>query len=375
VASTSSRTFIPKYACLHRDARVELLGTCPLTFTLPHQLFTKFPVTAGFFNKDRVAPEGSDHAGIPPQVAALAGAVVAYAKHIEDVTPIMPVVVRICHKHVSRNVRGPHYQLVGKCLLAAIGDVLGPDVATEGVMAAWKAAFASLADAFVATETGIRAAAKETAGFEGYKEFTIAKVVEHTGGAKTFSLTGDKIPPHSGGQYISFELLDVPGLGKAKTTAMLSDTSSDVMTFTVFPKDGERPIAFMLDHKTGDKLRASVPCGPFRVDAAAASKLAHVTVAGGAEEAGMVAAVGQDLLKAGVRRVRLVVEGDAECAKLVAGDAMAVETVEKMSARALITPTTDGVFAAPSLGGLVASLAAPDAAVGHTTPLYTAIIE
>jgi nitric oxide dioxygenase len=62
------------------------------------KLFSKYPVTAGFFNKDRVDTE----TGVPPQVASLAGAVVAYAKHIDDVSSILPGVERICHKHVSR---------------------------------------------------------------------------------------------------------------------------------------------------------------------------------------------------------------------------------------------------------------------------------
>lgn len=38
-----------------------------------HILFESYPITASFFNKDRVAPEGAENAGVPPQVAALAG--------------------------------------------------------------------------------------------------------------------------------------------------------------------------------------------------------------------------------------------------------------------------------------------------------------
>jgi nitric oxide dioxygenase len=173
-------------------------------------LFSKYPLTASFFNKDRVAPAG-DTSGVPPQVAKLGGAVLAYAKHIEDLSPIMPVVERICHMHVSRNVRAPHYSLVGQCLLAAMERVLGSEVCDATVLAAWKEAFKFLADKFIATETAIRLAAEkeDAAGFSGYKSMTIAKIVEHApGGAKSFYITSEdgKTPAHSCGQYSTFLL-------------------------------------------------------------------------------------------------------------------------------------------------------------------------
>jgi nitric oxide dioxygenase len=168
-------------------------------------LFKKYPVTASFFNRDAVAPDG-DTSCVPPQVAKLGDAVIAYAKHIDDVTAIIPVVLRICHMHVSRGVRAPHYTLVGECLLSAIQEVLGTEVCNAAVLEAWGSAFKFLADTFISIETGLRGeAAKDgAAGFEGYKEMIIARVVEHApGGAKSFYLTSEdgKTPAHSCGQY------------------------------------------------------------------------------------------------------------------------------------------------------------------------------
>lgn len=68
-------------AALSEETRTTVKATIPvlqergveIIAKFYHILFTTYPVTSAFFNKDRVAPEGSEHADVPPQVAALAG--------------------------------------------------------------------------------------------------------------------------------------------------------------------------------------------------------------------------------------------------------------------------------------------------------------
>lgn len=67
------------------------------------------------------------------QQTALANTVYAAAKHIDNLEPIVPVVVQIAHKHVSLGVLPEHYPIVGKYLLAAIKEVLG-DAATDEII-------------------------------------------------------------------------------------------------------------------------------------------------------------------------------------------------------------------------------------------------
>ncbi|KAG1245356.1 hypothetical protein G6F65_021275 [Rhizopus arrhizus] len=94
------------------------------------------------------------------QQLALAGAVTAYAEHIDDPSVLMPVVTRIVHKHVSLGIRPEHYAIVGKHLLASIREVLG-EAATDELVDAWGAAYGQLADLLIAEEARLYA---ESAG-------------------------------------------------------------------------------------------------------------------------------------------------------------------------------------------------------------------
>lgn len=55
-------------------------------------------------------------------------------------------------RHVQTGVKPEHYPHVAAALLPAIRDVLGEDVATDDVLAAWSEAYLVLADILVAAE-------------------------------------------------------------------------------------------------------------------------------------------------------------------------------------------------------------------------------
>lgn len=340
------------------------------------KLFTKYPVTSTFFNKDNVETES----GVPPQIAALGGAVIAYAKHIENVKVLMPVIEKICHKHVSRNVRAPHYKLVGECLLNAISDTLGPDVATDEIVSAWKSAFDFLAETFISIEAQFREKAEKAAGYTGYKDFKVQRVSEHDDGAKTFFVIpedGTKVPPHHGGQYISFDLPEVPGIGRSKMTAALADVSNEYLAFTLFPTPSDtqdRPNTFMLALKKDDILKVSVPCGTFSVDTEVASGLTSVVVA--AEKPthiGLAAAVAKSLIAAGAKNVSLLVSNpdlvvDKDLRVDVIQDSL---TVELLGARA-----PAGIYVTPELAELANSVAGGESVdVGSTAKTFVATID
>src|SRR3954463_16738152 len=63
------------------------------------------------------------------QPTALALAVLAYAENIDDPSALKSAVYKIANKHVSLDIRPEHYAIVGKHLVASIGEVLG-DAAT-----------------------------------------------------------------------------------------------------------------------------------------------------------------------------------------------------------------------------------------------------
>ena len=56
-------------------------------------------------------------------------------------------------RHVETGVRPEHYPHVAAALLPAIREVLGAEVATDDVLAAWGEAYWMLADILIAAET------------------------------------------------------------------------------------------------------------------------------------------------------------------------------------------------------------------------------
>jgi nitric oxide dioxygenase/hemoglobin len=63
-----------------------------------------------------------------------------------------PAVQRMVARHVETGVKAEHYPLVAEALLPAIRDVVGADVATDEVLAAWGEAYWMLADILIAAE-------------------------------------------------------------------------------------------------------------------------------------------------------------------------------------------------------------------------------
>ena len=86
------------------------------------------------------------------QPRRLAGAILAYARNIDKLGNLGPAVQRMVARHVETGVKAEHYPLVAEALLPAIRDVVGADVATDEVLAAWGEAYWMLADILIAAE-------------------------------------------------------------------------------------------------------------------------------------------------------------------------------------------------------------------------------
>lgn len=94
----------------------------------------------------------SVHQQTGAQPRALARSVLMYAKHIDDLSGLGNLPAQIIHKHVSLQVQPEHYPIVGNYLLRAIREVLGAEIATDEVIAAWAAAYGQLADILIGAE-------------------------------------------------------------------------------------------------------------------------------------------------------------------------------------------------------------------------------
>lgn len=86
------------------------------------------------------------------QPRRLAGAILAYARNIDKLHNLGIAVERMVTRHVETGVKPDHYPHVAAALLPAIRDVLGTEVATDEVLAAWGEAYWMLADILIAAE-------------------------------------------------------------------------------------------------------------------------------------------------------------------------------------------------------------------------------
>lgn len=86
------------------------------------------------------------------QPKRLAAAILGYAQNIDKLEALSGAVARMVARHVDTGVRAEHYPHVANALLPAIRDVLGEEVATDEVLAAWGEAYWFLANLLIAAE-------------------------------------------------------------------------------------------------------------------------------------------------------------------------------------------------------------------------------
>lgn len=86
------------------------------------------------------------------QPRRLAAAILGFAQNVDRLEALSGVVERMAMRHVETGVRAEHYPVVAAALLAAIRDVLGEEIATDAVLAAWTEAYGMLADILIGRE-------------------------------------------------------------------------------------------------------------------------------------------------------------------------------------------------------------------------------
>ncbi|MBM0227504.1 hemin transporter [Micromonospora sicca] len=141
------------------------------------------------------------------QKAALAAAVVAYAEHLTvgSAAPWGPILDRIAHKHASLGITATQYPIVGRHLLAAVGEVLGEAV-TPQVAAAWDEVYWLLACELIAREARLYTAAGVPRNGSVWRDWWVTDKVRETPDVVSFALVpADRgaVPGFIPGQYTS----------------------------------------------------------------------------------------------------------------------------------------------------------------------------
>ena len=151
------------------------------------------------------------HQASGDQPRALANSVLMYARHIDRLEGLGNLPAQIVHKHVSLQVQPAQYPIVGACLLRAIREVLGAEIATDEVIAAWAAAYQQLADILIAAEEQVYAANEAApGGWRGVRAFRVSSKVAESAEITSFYLApvdGGAVVAHEPGQYIGLRFV------------------------------------------------------------------------------------------------------------------------------------------------------------------------
>lgn len=123
------------------------------------------------------------------QKAALAAAVVAYAEHLtgDGRVPWGPILDRIAHKHASLGITATQYTIVGRHLLAAVGEVLG-DAVTAEVAAAWDEVYWLLACELIAQEARLYTLAGVAEDGAVWRDWRVVARTRETADVVSFTL-------------------------------------------------------------------------------------------------------------------------------------------------------------------------------------------
>ena len=174
------------------------------------------------FNQSHQGVEGS-------QTKALAQAIIAYARNIDNLAALGPAVERIAQKHVGLSIRPDHYPYVATALLGAIKEVLG-DAASEEILAAWGEAYWFLADILIGREEQIYDQLHNAeGGWSGLRPFKVVEKQPESDIITSFQLKpmdGGPVMRHKPGQYLTI-LVDVPGRSRQKRNYSISSAPND----------------------------------------------------------------------------------------------------------------------------------------------------
>ncbi len=239
-------------------------------------MFESHPEVKGFFNEA--------HQATGTQARALAGAVLAYAAHIDRLEELAEALPRIVQKHAALGVLPEHYPVVGACLLRAIKDVLGA-AATDEVLAAWGEAYASLADLLIKAEEEVyRANERQAGGWRGERAFRVARREDESELITSFYLE----PADNGpllaflpGQYLTL-VLNIDGEPLRRNYSLSDAPGKPWYRISVKREQGGRASNWL--HETaqvGTVLQAQPPGGDFVLEPCGEGARPLVLVTGG----------------------------------------------------------------------------------------------
>ena len=252
---------------LSPEHRAIIKATVPLLETGGETLTKHFyKIMLGEYPEVRVLFNQA-HQASGDQPRALANSVLMYARHIDRLQELGPLVGQIVHKHVSLQILPEHYPIVGACLLRAIREVLGAEIATDEVLDAWGAAYGQLADILIGAEEAVYAANEaKDGGWRGAREFRVARKEAESEEITSFYLQpvdGGAVPEFVPGQYLGLRFV-IDGEEMRRNYSLSAAPNGRELRISVKREAGGRISNYLHDQvQVGDSLEVFPPAGDF----------------------------------------------------------------------------------------------------------------
>ncbi|SFP52184.1 NO-inducible flavohemoprotein [Pseudomonas borbori] len=207
------------------------------------------------------------HQASGDQQRALANGVLMYARHIDRLEALGPLVGQIVSKHVSLQILPEHYPIVGSCLLRAIREVLGAEIATDAVIDAWGAAYGQLAQILIdAEESAYAANAAASGGWRGARDFRVAQKIVESEEIVSLHLVpadGGALLDFRPGQYIGLRL-QLEGEEVRRNYSLSARGNGREYRISVKREPGGKASNHLHDRvQVGDRLELFPPAGDF----------------------------------------------------------------------------------------------------------------
>lgn len=256
------------------------------------------------------------------QQRALAASIATFATHLVDPTLPHPreLLARIGHKHASLGVVAEQYPVVHQHLFAAIVDVLGADVVTAEIAAAWDRVYWLMADTLIGFERELYTGAGVAPG-DVFRTAVVVDRVDDPSGVVTFVVeSADRsrpFPDFLPGQYVSVGLTLPDGARQLRQYSLVAAPGDGRLAFAVRPVEatadqpaGEVSTRLTATVGTGDLLDITLPFGDLTIDTAATDPL--VLISAGIGITPMIGIL-EYLAAATPQRTVLAVHADRNC--------------------------------------------------------------
>lgn len=222
-----------------------------------------------FRNGDMAALFNQANQKTGTQRLALAQAVLAYARNIENLSVLGAAVERIAQKHIGYAILPQHYPFVAEALLGAIEEVLG-EAATPEILQAWGEAYWFLADLLIEREAAIRDVIEaQPGGWTNWRRFRVAEKHSEAEGIVSFVLRPDderSVVAHRPGQYLTLRLDEAGLAGVKRNYSISSAPNSEFYRITVKREPGGEASGFLHDQvEVGAVIEATPPAGDFHL--------------------------------------------------------------------------------------------------------------